>query len=63
MSGRYQGQGSEGKLKEERERFHFNKTVKLCVEVKYRFGSFGAQSIIYPDFLKAFDKEHLTTGF
>jgi hypothetical protein len=63
LSGRYQGQGSEGKWKGERERFHFNKTVKLWIEVKYRFGSFRAQSIIYLDFLKAFDKEHLTTGF
>lgn len=50
-------------MKEEGERFLFNKTVKLCVEVKYRFGSLGAQSIIYLDFLKAFDKEHLTSGF
>lgn len=29
--------------------------------MKYRFGSFRAHSIIYLDFLKAFDKVHLTS--
>lgn len=42
------------------ERFHLNKTVKHCEGVKYRFGSIEAHSIVYLDFLKAFDKVHLT---
>lgn len=42
------------------ERFHLNKIVKHCEGVKYRFGSIGAHSIVHLDFLKAFDKVHLT---
>lgn len=42
------------------ERLNLNKIVKRCEDVKYRFDSFRAHSTIYLDFLKAFDKVHLT---